>query len=658
MFSFLDKLIPRLFYLLFFLTPLILWPFSSELFEFNKMVFVYLVTIIIASSWVIKSLLSEKFIFRRTILDFPIIIFLLALSLSTFFSIDVRTSLLGYYSRFHGGLFSYLSYSVLYWAFVSNMDRNRTKKSFLVLVLSLIPVLIFGILEHFGIDKDIWVQDVQNRIFSSLGQPNWLAAWVVGLTPVVWVFTLKEDKKTKNGRFLIWLGISILCFIGLLFTKSRSGLLGLVVADLVFWLGIFWQVKRKALGAFIIHHLTFLALIILIGTPFASSVPAPETGGTESGEIRKIVWKGTVDLWKKYPVFGTGPETFAYSYYETRPIEHNLVSEWNFLYNKAHNEYLNFAATTGTVGLTTYLILIGAIVFQIIPKKKGAHLDFFWRWGLLSGFVSILVTNFFGFSVVPVALLFFFFPAFATTLEKEDPVKFAQGKSLSPYLKAIIFIILTIGFFGLFRVFVYWYADTLFAKGKSYNSSQKFLDGRGVLSKAVALSPKEPVYWDELSKSSAALAVLLHESGEKEKSAQLADYALSESDQAIRLSPRNLNLQRTKVSILERLAVIEPSYLLAKLEATNSIIPFAPSDASLYYGLGLTQERLGQRQEALRSLDTAIQMKSNYRNARFAKALILIEMGKKKEAKEELVYILEKIDPNDNLVRDELEKIN
>ena len=124
------------------------------------------------------------------------------------------------------------------------------------------------------------------------------------------------------------------------------------------------------------------------------------------------------------------------------------------------------------------------------------------------------------------------------------------------------------------------------------------------------------------------------------------------------MAPRNLNFKRTRVSIFERLSAVNPTYLLAKKKALEDLIPFAPTDASLYYGLGLTEERLGQTEEALISLAKAIELKPNYKNARFAKALVLINLGKKEEAREEFVYILEKIEPNDNLVREELEKIN
>ena len=77
-----------------------------------------------------------------------------------------------------------------------------------------------------------------------------------------------------------------------------------------------------------------------------SSLTQLENGGTESGQIRLIVWQGALEIFKHYPIFGSGVETFAYSYFQYKPISHNLVSEWDFLYNKAHNEFLNYLATT------------------------------------------------------------------------------------------------------------------------------------------------------------------------------------------------------------------------------------------------------------------------------------------------------------------------
>jgi len=138
--------------------------------------------------------IRQKVIFKKTPLDIPLILFLAANLISFAFSIDKNMSLFGYYSRFNGGLFSLLAYSLLYWAFVSNLSGEE---AFKIITRCLLPstliVSLYAILQHFGIDKNIWVQDVQNRVFSTLGQPNWLAAFLTAVMPITWVFILKGE---------------------------------------------------------------------------------------------------------------------------------------------------------------------------------------------------------------------------------------------------------------------------------------------------------------------------------------------------------------------------------------------------------------------------------------------------------------------------------
>ena len=127
--AFLDSAIFILFRILVFFVPIILLPFTSELFEFNKIILVYISTVLIVGSWAAKTILQRKFIFRRTIFDIPLLLFLFSQIVSTIASFDSRTSFLGYYSRFNGGLTSLLCYSLLYWAWVANIDAKKTLKA-------------------------------------------------------------------------------------------------------------------------------------------------------------------------------------------------------------------------------------------------------------------------------------------------------------------------------------------------------------------------------------------------------------------------------------------------------------------------------------------------------------------------------------------------
>jgi len=673
-----EKIIFWQFAFLLFLVPLILWPFTSEVFEFNKMVLVYILTILIAASWVIRMIYEKKFIFRRTILDIPLLVFLGSQLISTLFSIDPLTSWLGYYSRFNGGLISTICYLLLYWAFVTNIDSKKTGKLIYVTFVSAALVSIYGVLEHFGIDKSVWVQDVASRVFSTLGQPNWLSAWLVALMPITWVFLIKSNIKTKS--FWIYLLLSALYFWTLIFTKSRSGLLGFGVTFLVFWPIYFWMNRKelkKHVIPFIVIGSSLLTICLISGTQFSPSVfslikhsvsqpatqpqgPALEIGGTESGSIRKIVWKGALQVWLHYPIFGSGVETFAYSYYMFRPIEHNLTSEWDFIYNKAHNEFLNMAANSGTIGLISYLVLIGFSVFQILKVKTQKSDNGFdiLNLALFSGYASLLVTNFFGFSVVPTQLQFFLFPAIAFALTKDEEEKKKNERVfLSNNQKTVIGAVLLFAFYLIILISRYWYADFLYSTGNGYKSVNKPDLAARFFTKAVNLQPNQAIYHSDLAASYANLALFFNQQKQTDQMTQFSNMAIDQIEKAVALSPANVNLKRTKFGVYVVLSAINPNYLIDAKNTLEAAIVLAPTDAKIYYNLGLVYARTGQMDLALSTLKKTVELKANYKDARLAYAYILIDKKENEAAKDQLNYILTNIDPTDSLTIQTLESI-
>ncbi len=656
-----------LFYLLFFITPLLFFSKTSELFEFNKIILVYLLTTSITAVWIVKMIRERKIIFRRTLLDIPLLVFLFSQFLSTVFSIDFRTSLLGYYSRFNGGLVSTICYTLLYFAFVSNITKEKVMKSIYFLMSSSILVSLIAIFEHFDINitcalmkqgfESCWVQDVKNRVFSTFGQPNWLATWLVGLIPLI-LYLWVQNKRFKKIAFL---SISMFLFTAILFTKSRSGLLGFLTMDILFWLFAFKLRGKKVLPILIVSNLLFIFLFLFVNNPWNPAKvvnegkiqgPALETGGTESGTIRKIVWKGALRIWGHYPIFGSGVETFAYSYYAFRPVEHNLVSEWDFLYNKAHNEYLNIAATTGTTGILSYLFLIFAI-YKLFIKNA----DLF-SISLMAGVSGILVANFFGFSTVCSQIILFLFPAFATNWKhKQETV--TNIKKINIFTKQKYLIVFTIFvFFGVTYFLVrYFLADTKFALGKTYNEQGDYLKGQQYLQKAIDFSRKEAVFHSEIANSYAGIALSLNKLKGKEDTQPFVELAISESLKATTLSPANVNILRNRAGVFLKLSDIDPKYSGFAKETLIFASEKAPTDAKILYNLALTYVRTGEIDKSINLVEKVVDIKPNYKDARYLYAILLIDAGNTTEARNQINYILENIDPKDQNSQNLLKKI-
>lgn len=675
-----DKVLEYSFYLLFFLVPLVMTPWNFELFEYNKMMLIYAATTVIVGAWTGKMILAKRFIFRRTPFDIPLLLFLASQFFSFLVSIDHYTSLWGYYSRFHGGLFSTISYLLLYWAFVSNFDKQKVLSAIRYLLFAATLVASYGILEHFGIDAKYWVQDVKNRVFSTLGQPNWLAAYLLAIIPLPIAFIPSFKFKRKelqslmsDWRFLLYGFLFLLFMLCLFFTKSRSGFLA-AVPSLGFFLFLlilvnissFKKQLRQSLlilfvilafggaiwgGRFLLANRGDIAYIFGLSNQVNITPQQPFGIGSTSADIRKIVWRGAIDIARHYPLFGSGVETFGYAYYQFRPVQHNLLSEWDFLYNKAHNEYFNFLATTGLVGLGSYLLLIGWVIWwnlkmirdtqNVTRKEHNEHVTYHMSHitlitALFAGWASILVTNFFGFSVVPVALFFFLFPAFTAVLTREEkpPQAVAKKPTVSGFQYAAIAATAFLVFYFLLKLISHWQADTEYATGVSLDRQGEYLLAYNRLQEAIKRNPSPPVYQDELSWSAANLAFLFSLQKDEANTNNFLQLAIASSDKALAISPRNLNFYKTRAKIYFRLAQIDLNFLGQAREILLKAHQLAPTDAKIVYNLALVYQALGQKEEAVKTFEEAVKIKNNYFEARLALIGLYKQAGQMEKALE------------------------
>lgn len=730
-------LITSLFSLLVLSVPLYFRFVNEELFEFNKIILLYILTICIGFVWVLRMILEKKVIFQRTILDYPIGFFVVSQVLSTVFSIHPYTSFLGYYSRFNGGLLSTICYVFLFYAFVSNLKKRDLGNFFLSAFLSSVIVAIYGILEHFGhsiscllvpgtstFGVDCWVQDVQSRVFASFGQPNWLAAYVVTILPISFVIAIQ--KKIPQIKRLFFIITTLLLFLVLLYTRSRSGIVGLAGGVGVFLVGSFALLgKYKAKLPQHIHLSTTVSMVVLTiiialitGTGFTPSIseifqakkssqtiqivqdqqteqtqadvqsekesaentttsslsqtPVPvvdrlEGGGTDSGEIRKIVWTGALKVWQRYPLIGSGVETFAYSYYRDRIREHNDVSEWDFLYNKAHNELLNLLATTGIFGLLAYLSIFAVIFYitlRILFSNSHSHTEKLLSLAILSGQTGLFISNFFGFSTVTVNIFMYLLFAimwiiYSSSKEKKTiethATSFTTELTSTQYLEITIAIILSL--FLLFKVYNYWTADKAFAEGKNYFAAGQYQYGIQKQLEAIARSPKEALYYDTLSDNYSQLAAHFATTGDATTAAQITNEAIAASNQTLKLNNRHLNFYKTKARVMVTLSQVDETFLTDAKQTLLEAMKLAPTDPKPIYTLAVIEQTQGNLQEAKRLYEAALVLKPDYERALW-KISELYEVEKNYEqAISPLEYILKNITPDNQLLIEKIENL-
>jgi len=623
------------------------------MFEFNKMILIYASSILIGTLWTIH------YIVYRPKVQIPPLLLALAgfigiQGIATIFSIDQHTSLYGYYGRWNGGLLSLISYGVLAFVLVQFFDRKAVIRLLLTSLITSGIVLLWGIPGIFGADLSclVFVGELSNscwtaqfqpavRMFSTLGQPNWLGAYLAFHFFIALFFLYRSfvERENDESRLISWyhhLKPTALTYVygsyllfntyGILATKSRSALLAVLVSGaigLVFFLTARVKAQLKLLyRVVLICAILFSSYLIVSWGSIRMADDVPEhLQITDSFQIREIVWRGALELGFRYPFFGTGPETFAYAYYFTRPEAHNLTSEWDFIYNKAHNEFLNTFATSGSFGFVGY---VGLIIFAYLvfgrksngKTKAMGEIGFF----LALSYSTILLTNFFGFSTSTLQLGFYLLPALFLAYKTEYVSEIKNKGNIQLMNKFLITGVIIMGIFTTWNLISYYRADRIYKSAQVALAEDKYQLASQLLVRAIRLK-YEHVYEDKLSSAMAQLALVSQFEQDSAKKDDLITLSKQTQESALEKSPQNIFYYRTKAR--NHYLYYQISGDMKDLDTAVKSMEYttilAPTDAQSYYMTGLFYQLLAEEsknvkdhEKGLSFLRKALELRPSY----------------------------------------------
>ncbi len=378
---FCEGLIEAGWLLVLILAPLYFNVYSSRVFEPDKTSVVRSIALVMAAAWLVKTLdagvpethqlavrmdqpsltLSGRLRrgFLSTPLVLPTLLLVVAYLVSTVLSVAPRISLWGSYVRLQG-TYTTLSYILIFFLVLVTLRRQeQIDRLVSTAILTSVPVSLYGVLQHYGLDSLPWSGDVITRVAANMGNSIFVAAYLIMVVPLtlarlVEAFSalLKDDSESIShallaGCYTFVLSVQVIC---ILFTQSRGPLLGLLAGLYVFVLVGLISLRRsirdqQALGArdavralafallslptgvvpayialvalkrglrwlwlsWVIHTVLlglFLVLFNVPNTPLASLRELPYIGRmgrvfeTEAGtgKVRVLIWEGALKL--------------------------------------------------------------------------------------------------------------------------------------------------------------------------------------------------------------------------------------------------------------------------------------------------------------------------------------------------------------------------
>ena len=243
---------------------------------------------------------------------------------------------------------------------------------------------IYGLIQYAGFDFVPWTQ---HKLQSTMGNPNNLAHYLILVTPLTVYFALSPGSMIKKTVFWLFTSINALC---LYLTYSRGGWLGFT-AGAVFLIIYFLRKKltKKNIAAGALTVILLVALLPVLSGTVRSIFNIREP----SNYIRLLMWKGSADMLRDNPFLGAGFGNFRLNYFKYKTSAEELVAGRHQVAEKAHNDYMQFAAEGGLPALSSFLLL-GVFclkrAFGLLRRCRSDYLTAAVLAGLLSTFVHVL----------------------------------------------------------------------------------------------------------------------------------------------------------------------------------------------------------------------------------------------------------------------------
>ncbi len=288
---------------------------------------------------------------------------------------------------------------------------------FKIILVTAIIVSIYGILQTMNFDpfpRDVLRENWSSRAFSTMGNPNFLGSYIVLIIPTSIYFYIINKNITGLTAYAI-------LFYCLLSTGTRGAWLG-TIASIMAFAAIHYMYFRYSKGEFTRYIILLVITILLLALynfntegafidrflSIARDANEFLTKGDRadySGANRGFIWKRVAELIKKRPLAGYGIENLgeAFKKYYTQ----DMIELWNEVryLDKAHNEYLHIAVTSGIPSLLVYLTFISQIILKGLFRLKNCKTALL----ILSSVIGYMTAAFFNISVVSVAYVYWIF---------------------------------------------------------------------------------------------------------------------------------------------------------------------------------------------------------------------------------------------------------
>lgn len=377
-----EKTITILIKAIIFFLPLFFLPWTGEYFEFNKQFLLWLLALAAALLWFYKIVAERQAKIKINPLNLPVLIFLLLTAAASAFGLDRFSSFFGHYGRFSDSWLGLLGLVIFYFLIINTEVANSARKIIGLLKLSLCAALIVACLSLLAMPGWLGAMSGDHlSIFSSAsfnlvgGSLLSLGIFLAVMSIVAASFLFTGDLR-KPDRVFFSVCLIIFLIVLSLIDFSLSWILLLLGAGLMIffrWWAVRFNFSRILNYYLLIPAALMLAAVFMLALPNfnLAKIVLGQTLPKEALLEYNQSWAITREAFKKNPILGSGPGTFAQDFSLFRPAELNSSTFWQIRFDKSRSHILEMLATTGLLTCLSYFLIICLVIYlNIILIKK------------------------------------------------------------------------------------------------------------------------------------------------------------------------------------------------------------------------------------------------------------------------------------------------
>lgn len=632
---------------------LVFSPLTSDFFEFNKVALTLVIGSLALIVWAIKAVKTKKLVLVKSPLDLGLGLLIVSAILSTIFSINKFSSLLGQYGKFFPNIFIIVLLFSLYYTLTSNISSAKVVKNIIkVFLLSTSIASLLGLLSFFNLTEKIFPVDwVKGGGFNTMGSPVTLGIIAAASFSFAVALLIKNALRKNVQNLALYIAIALLnglyvLSIGSLPVWIVAGIsLAAVLLNMYFYHfdKIIISKAVKIAGLVVVTVLAIFAITIYIPS-VRESLGINYTRTMEITLDSKTSWQIATSALRDYPILGTGIATYTIDFTMYRPLSFNSTPFWNLRFNKPSNEFFRTLSEQGLLGLGALILLILSFV-KFVAKSKDSKTDFTSVglssaiFGLMSAFVFYSANT--ALSVLTIILLALF-----VTVQKNLKNDAVEDLTLSI---SAVSEKLSLNFSGSKKEFLtYFFAGivllitvpTLFVTAKGYAAEiyrKQALTAAAngniglaynLYNNVILNNPFYDTYRRDSANIDIALTALIAQKGEEITEQDKADMQqlVNQAAQEVRLTTERINpLSVTnwehRAWIFNQLTALDENAAQAAMDAAQRAVQLDPLNPILrvgsgnVVGVGSIYYSVGDYQRAAISFSEAIQLKPDFANA-------------------------------------------